>query len=49
MNQVYGEIGSLSGHAPQEVAEKIKGIKGVADVSPDTSIDIGPGDAELTW
>jgi len=51
VDQVYDAIGSLSGEADDDdVIDKIKKVKGVADVSPEhPDIDIGhPGDSN-TW
>ena len=49
--QVYDAIGSISGEADDDdVIEKIKKIKGVADVSPEhADIDIGPPGNSDTW
>lgn len=49
VDQVLDEIGSITGSADDRVAEKARSIKGVADVSPDTAIDIGPPGAPTTW
>jgi hypothetical protein len=50
IDQVFAEIGCITGLAKEAVAKKIKGIEGVTDVSPEAGdIDIGqPGDP-LTW
>ena len=45
VDQVLHEIGCITGTASQEMAEKARAIHGVADVSPDAPIDIGPPDA----
>jgi len=42
-------IGVVVGAADDAVAERLKGVKGVADVSPDAPIDIGPPDSPKTW
>lgn len=47
--QVLDEIGCITGTARDSVAEKSRSISGVADVSPDEPIDIGPPDAPVTW
>jgi len=49
IDQVLDEIGSIIGFASNDVAERLRAIPGVADVSPDTPIDIGPPDAPETW
>jgi hypothetical protein len=48
-DQVLGEIGSITGSAGDDVVEKLRAIPGVADVSPEISVDIGPPDAPVTW
>jgi hypothetical protein len=49
IGQVLGEIGAITGSASDDVAAKLRAIPGVADVSPDMPIDIGPPDAPITW
>jgi len=46
---VYDEIGSISGAGDDDVAEKLREVPGVADVSPEEPIDIGPPDSPVTW
>jgi len=49
VDQVLHEIGSITGTASDEVIEKLRSVDGVADVSPDHPIDIGPPDSPVTW
>lgn len=49
IGDVYDEIGSVSGTADEDVAERLRKIPGVSDVSPEEPIDIGPPDAPVTW
>ena len=49
VDQVHEEVGVITGSATDAVAKKLKGIKGVADVSPEEGIDIGPPDSPVTW
>lgn len=49
VDQVLDEIGSIIGSADNDAAERIRAIRGVSDVSPDTPINIGPPDAPVTW
>ncbi|WP_210517950.1 hypothetical protein [Hymenobacter terricola] len=49
VEQVLTEIGSITGAAPDEVAQRAKALPGVADVSPDTDINLGPPDDPVTW
>jgi len=47
--EVLGEIGCITGEASADVADRLRGIPGVADVAPQGDIDIGPPDATDTW
>jgi hypothetical protein len=47
--RVLREIGSIIGSAEDETASKLRKVRGVMDVSPDISIDIGPPDSKETW
>jgi hypothetical protein len=47
VGQVLEEIGCITGTAPADVVEKVRAIPGVADVSPDMPVDIGPPDAPI--
>lgn len=49
VKQVLDAIGCITGAADDAVVKKLRSIHGVADVSPDTPIDIGPPDAPVTW
>ena len=49
VDQVLGEIGAITGAAGDEIAEKLRKIPGIVDVSPEEQIDIGPPDAPVTW
>ena len=49
VDQVLDEIGAITGAADDTVVSKLRAVKGVADVSPDTAIDIGPPDSPTTW
>ncbi len=49
VDQVLDQIGCLTGSASEEVADQVRKIPEVEDVSPDFSIDIGPPDAPVTW
>jgi len=49
VDQVLDEIGCITGTASDDVANTLRGIPGVADVSPETPIDIGPPDVPETW
>jgi hypothetical protein len=49
VEQVLEEIGCITGEASDDVAERLRSVPGVADVSPETPIDIGPPDSPVTW
>ena len=49
IEQELDAIGVVIGAGDDDVAERLRGVKGVADVSPDTPIDIGPPDSPRTW
>ena len=49
VGHVLNDIGQITGSASEDIVEKLRAIPGVADVSPDSSIDIGPPDASETW
>jgi hypothetical protein len=50
VEQVFTEIGCLTGSASDEVADRLRAIPGIADVSPEPPpINIGPPDASVTW
>jgi hypothetical protein len=49
VEQVMNEIGIITGTAEEDVVEKIKKVPGVADISPDTDINIGNPDSPVTW
>jgi hypothetical protein len=47
--QQLDQIGVVIGTAPDDAVGRLRGVPGVADVSPETQIDIGPPDAPTTW
>lgn len=49
VDQVLDEIGTITGAADNAVVAKLRTIDGVADVSPEEEIDIGPPDQPTTW
>lgn len=49
VGQVLADIGCIVGAASEAAAAKARAIPGVADVSLDGAIDLGPPDAQLTW
>ena len=51
VDQVFDEAGSITGEAEDDVADKVRNISGVVDVSPEESlnVDIGPPGSSDTW
>jgi hypothetical protein len=49
VDQVLDEIGAITGAADESVVPKLRAVKGVSDVSPEGTIDIGPPDSPTTW
>lgn len=49
VDQVLDEIGCITGEANDDVAEQLRSVPGVTDVSPEMQVDIGPPDAPVTW
>jgi hypothetical protein len=49
VGQILEEIGSIIGEADERVIDKVRSIRGVADVSREGEVDIGPPDAPTTW
>lgn len=49
VDQVNDQISSISGTGSSRLKHKLKAIKGVADATPDTPIDIGPPGSSDTW
>lgn len=42
VNEVLDTIGVVTGSAAHDNMSKLKSVRGVADVSPDHDVDIGP-------
>ena len=49
VREVLEEVGSIIGTAEEGAEKKIRKIRGVADVSRDAPIDIGPPGSSDTW
>jgi hypothetical protein len=49
IEQELDAIGVVIGAGDDDLAERLRGVKGVTDVSPDTPIDVGPPDSPRTW
>jgi hypothetical protein len=48
VHDVLPYVGSVVGHGTEDVAERLKGISGVSDVSPEHAIEIGPPGADIS-
>ena len=48
VDQVLEAIGSVTGSAHSKNVARLRKIRGVADVSPDHPVDIGPPDAPIS-
>lgn len=49
IEQEMDAIGVVVGSGDDSVAESLRGVKGVTDVSPDAPVNIGPPDQTDTW
>lgn len=49
IDQVLDQIGCITGSGSDEVAQKLRKISGVADVSPEATIQLPPSDESVTW
>ena len=49
IDQTLDEIGSIIGSGGATVIKRVRSVPGVADVSQDEAIDIGPPDSPETW
>jgi hypothetical protein len=48
VEQVLDSIGSITGRAHPSAVRKLRSVMGVADVSEDHSVSIGPPDAPIS-
>lgn len=47
--KLLAAVGCVTGTGDDRVAAALRNVPGVTDVSPDFSIQLGPGDADPTW
>ena len=47
VDKVLDEIGIITGTSNDDDVERFRSVDGVADVSPDEDVDIGPPDAPI--
>ena len=49
IDQTLDQIGVIVGTATDDVVADLRGLDGIADVSPEGQVDIGPPDSPTTW
>ena len=49
VGEVLHEIGLITGQGEDDVAEKLRKVKGVTNVSANVGADVGPPDSTDTW
>lgn len=49
VGEVLHEMGLITGEGGDDVAEKLRKVKGVTDVSANPGADVGPPDSPDTW
>ena len=49
VDQTLDQIGVITGRSDDKGVKKARAIRGVADVSPETPVDIGPPNSPDTW
>jgi hypothetical protein len=49
VGDVLHEIGLITGEGDDDIAEKLRKVKGVTDVFANAGADVGPPDAKETW
>lgn len=49
IDEVLEEIGVITGHGSGSAVNAVRRLPGVADVSPDQPVDLGPPDSPTTW
>ncbi len=47
--QVLGEIGCIIGTADEDEIKRMQAVPGIADISLDAAINIGPPDLPFSW
>lgn len=47
VDKVLDEIGIITGTTKDDDVERLRSVDGVADISPDEDVDIGPPDAPI--
>jgi hypothetical protein len=49
VGEILHEIGMITGQGRDDIAEKLRKVKGVTDVSANAGADVGPPDSTDTW
>jgi hypothetical protein len=47
--QTLQEIGSITGSADDETVSRLRKVRGVKEISPDITVNIGPPGSRETW
>jgi hypothetical protein len=47
--KILTEVGIITGSADETIKKQLHKVRGVKDISPDISIDIGPPNSRETW
>jgi hypothetical protein len=47
VDQVLSDVGLITGAGGDDIAEKLRKVKGVADVSVNAGADVGPPDSKV--
>ena len=49
IDQTLDEIGIITGKSDDKAVVKVRSVPGVADISPDHQVDIGPPNSRENW
>ncbi len=49
VDRTLDQIGVITGKSNPKALQKVRAIRGVADVSPEQKVDIGPPNSRETW
>ena len=49
IHQTLDQIGVITGKSDPKAVQKVRAVRGVADVSPEHKVDIGPPNSRETW
>jgi hypothetical protein len=49
VEQTLDQIGIITGKSDHKTIGKVRAVRGVADIAPETTVDIGPPNSRETW